>query len=223
AGVLIQPQWVLTVARCFFRSGDASIYEVVIGAIDLGEPGPNAVLRHIQRILLHPEYVSATATSNIALVELDTPVECSDYIQLGCVPDGSLAVPELRTCYIAGWRATPASGQCWGLSPAGGSGGIWGSGCSGSSGGSGGPHPVSPVPPRCGCDPGAAPDPSLPAQGDIGGPLVCKDNDGDYFWLVGLASWCRGCSGKKRPGLFTSTQHFHGWIQAQLGSTPAQE
>ncbi|NXD44039.1 ACRO protein, partial [Copsychus sechellarum] len=191
AGVLVQPQWVLTVARCFFRSGDVSIYEVVIGATDLGEPGPSAVLRHIRRILLHQDYVAATAMNNIALLELERPVECSDYIQLGCVPDGSLAVPELKTCYMAGWRAAPASETA--------------------------------VPPGCGCDPAAAPDPSLPAQGDIGGPLVCKDNDGDYFWLVGLASWCRGCTGKKRPGLFTSTQHFHEWIQAQLGLVPAQK
>ncbi|NXB50621.1 ACRO protein, partial [Leucopsar rothschildi] len=59
-------------------------------------------------------------------------------------------------------------------------------------------------------------------QGDIGGPLVCKDIIGDYFWLVGLASWGRGCSGRKRPGVFTSTQHFHGWIQAQLGLASAK-
>lgn len=40
---------------------------------------------------------------DMALVELDQPVECSDYIQLGCVPDASLRVSELKSCYIAGW------------------------------------------------------------------------------------------------------------------------
>ncbi|XP_014746256.1 PREDICTED: acrosin-like [Sturnus vulgaris] len=112
SGALIHPQWVLTVASCFVGAGDISRWEVVIGATDLAEPGPEAELRHIQTLLLNQNYNPATATNNIALVELEQPVECSDYIQLGCVPDSSLAVPELKTCYMAGWRATPDSGQC---------------------------------------------------------------------------------------------------------------
>ncbi|KAI1239573.1 hypothetical protein IHE44_0012699 [Lamprotornis superbus] len=255
AGALIHPQWVLTVARCFFRSRDVSIYKVVIGATDLAEPGPKAAVRHVKRILVHHDYVATTARNDIALLELEQPVECSDYIQLGCVPNSSLAVPELKTCYMAGWRATPGSGtqtrphetprastgtpnmawfppspcpstaaahspslsQCPSVSvpfPT----RVFLSQC---------PHvpkshPAPPVPLRCGCDPGVAPDPSLVAQGDLGAPLVCKASVGDYFWLVGLASWGRGCSGPKRPGVFTSTRHFHGWIQAQLGLASAK-
>ncbi|NWY65154.1 ACRO protein, partial [Erithacus rubecula] len=58
-------------------------------------------------------------------------------------------------------------------------------------------------------------------QGDVGAPLVCKDNDGDYFWLVGLSSWGEGCTRARRPGVFTSTQHFHAWIRAHTGPNPA--
>uniref|UniRef100_A0A8U7MAS9 Uncharacterized protein n=1 Tax=Corvus moneduloides TaxID=1196302 RepID=A0A8U7MAS9_CORMO len=90
-------------------SRDISRWEVVIGATDLTQPGPEVELRHIRRLLVHQHYVATAARNNIALLELAQPVECSDYIQLACVPDSSLAVPELKTCYIAGWRAAPGS------------------------------------------------------------------------------------------------------------------
>ncbi|NXH33850.1 ACRO protein, partial [Myiagra hebetior] len=217
AGALIHPQWVLTVAQCFIGAGDMSRWKVLIGATDLTQPGPEAERRRIERVLMHQDYDDDSERNNVALLELAQPVECSDYIQLACVPDSSLAVPELKTCYIAGWRATPDSAL---------------------------PGPVL-LPARrlqlqsrafpgessqeCGSGRGwggkgmaAAPDPSLLAQGDSGGPLVCKDNVGDYFWLVGLASWGRGCAGDRRTGIFTSTQHFHTWIQVQMGLLPPE-
>ncbi|TRZ06937.1 hypothetical protein HGM15179_020168 [Zosterops borbonicus] len=130
----------------------------------------------------------------------------------------SLEVSELKTCYMAGWRASPESApgprlllqeakvrlidvQLCNSS-------RW-------YGGAVHPQDLCAGYPRGGID---------TCQGDIGGPLICKDHVGDYFWLVGLASWGKGCTGEKRPGVFTSTQHFRGWIQVQLGlvsSNPA--
>ncbi|NXR56364.1 ACRO protein, partial [Hippolais icterina] len=106
AGALISPQWVITVAQCFPMAGDISRWEVVMGATDLARPGPGSKRVHIERVLKHQEYDDDSKDNNIALVELEEPVECSDYIQLGCVADSSVEVTELRTCYIAGWRAT---------------------------------------------------------------------------------------------------------------------
>uniref|UniRef100_A0A8C3ND56 Acrosin n=1 Tax=Geospiza parvula TaxID=87175 RepID=A0A8C3ND56_GEOPR len=191
---------------------DISRWEVVIGATDLTQPGPEAQLRHIKTLLVHQHYEPRTARNNIALLELDQPVECSDYIQLGCVPDSSLAVSELKTCYIAGWRNTPDSGQC---PPGAGPRLVLQEAkvrlidvqlCNSSRWYGGAVHPQDLCAgyQRGGID---------TCQGDSGGPLVCKDNTGDYFWLVGLTSWGKGCAGAKRPGVFTSTQQFHTWIQ----------
>ncbi|NXQ58972.1 ACRO protein, partial [Anthoscopus minutus] len=195
---------------------DISRWEVVIGATDLSQPGPEAERRHIERLLMHQDYDADSEWNNIALLELEQPVECSDYIQLGCVPDSSLAVAQLKTCFMAGWRASPGSGVTPGT--------VLQEAkvrlidvqlCNSSRWYGGALHPQDLCAgyPRGGID---------TCQGDIGGPLVCKDPVGDYFWLVGLASWGRGCAGDKRPGVFTSTQHFHTWIHAQMGMLPPQ-
>ncbi|XP_059327717.1 acrosin-like [Ammospiza nelsoni] len=215
SGALISPQWVLTVAQCFFRSGDISIYKVVMGTTDVAQPGPEAAVRRVQRLVKHQHYVAATAMNNIALLELDQPVECSDYIQLGCVPDSSLAVADLKTCYIAGWRATRDSAPNPRLVLQEAKVRLMDVQLCNSSrwyGGAVHPQDLCAGYPRGGID---------TCQGDIGGPLVCKDHVGDYFWLVGLASWGKGCVGEKRPGVFTSTQHFREWIQVQMGTVPS--
>ncbi|KFO54946.1 Acrosin, partial [Corvus brachyrhynchos] len=103
AGALIGHRWVLTAAHCVIGAGSVLEWKVVIGATDLTQPGPEAKRRRIKRVLMHQDYDDDSKRNNIALLELAQPVECSDYIQLACVPDSSLAVPELKTCYIAGW------------------------------------------------------------------------------------------------------------------------
>ncbi|NWZ01345.1 ACRO protein, partial [Loxia curvirostra] len=216
AGALISHRWVLTAASCFMGAGNVLDWKVVVGATDLAQPGPAAEVFQIKRLLKHHGYDPVTALNNIALLELDQPVECSDYIQLGCVPDSSLAVSELKTCYIAGWRNTPDSAPSPRL--------VLQEAkvrlidvqlCNSSRWYGGAVHPQDLCAgyPRGGID---------TCQGDIGGPLVCKDNIAENFWLVGLASWGRGCARARRPGIFTSTQHFHSWIRAHAGPSPTE-
>ncbi|NXA63349.1 ACRO protein, partial [Mohoua ochrocephala] len=95
-GTLITPAWVLTAARCFLRARNVSTWRVVLGASDLSDPGPEAQVRQVRRLREHREL-------DVALLELEQPVECSDYVQLGCVAEGGLRPDELSACYVGGW------------------------------------------------------------------------------------------------------------------------
>ncbi|NWV53852.1 ACRO protein, partial [Daphoenositta chrysoptera] len=95
-GTLIDPGWVLTAARCFHRARNVSTWRVVLGASDLSDPGPEAQVRQGRRLRGHREL-------DVALLQLERPVECSDYVQLGCVAKGQLRPDELTGCYVAGW------------------------------------------------------------------------------------------------------------------------
>ncbi|XP_053114348.1 acrosin-like [Hemicordylus capensis] len=209
-GSLITTRWILTAAHCFNETSPLTSWQLMFGATELSRPGPDAQVRSPKRMVKHENYQSHQEINDIALIELDTPVQCNNYIQPACLPGSSVDVSALTDCFVAGWGYTreqsvapsdilkeakvdliptdTCNSSSW----------YYGSIrtnnlCAGFEGG--------------GID---------TCQGDAGGPLMCRRDESKLFWVIGVTSWGTGCARARKPGVYTSTQNFYEWIRGHV-------
>uniref|UniRef100_A0A8C6YD61 Acrosin n=1 Tax=Naja naja TaxID=35670 RepID=A0A8C6YD61_NAJNA len=181
---------------------DLPHWRAVIGAWKLSSLGSEVHVRYIKRIVIHEDYQRSTETSDIALMELDQPVKCSDYIQPACLPDMTVTVSLLNHCYISGWGILGKAGEKpssvvnrFSVAQCNSSG--WYNGAIEE-------HTLC-----AGYEEGGADI----CQGDSGGPLMCQEDGSQPFWIIGLTSWGQGCGKVHKPGVYTDTQYFYPWIK----------
>ncbi|NXK69438.1 ACRO protein, partial [Sylvietta virens] len=169
-----------------------------------------AVVRNVKQVVIHQYYSRDDYRYDVALLQLDQPVQCSPYIQLACVAVPTLRISEFTNCWIAGWGATTARSQDSSDRLQEASVQLIDPKLCNSTGWYGGRiHPYN----LCAGYPQGTID---TCQGDSGGPLMCQDNNADYWWVIGITSWGRGCARAKRPGVYISTQRFYDWIDHNM-------
>ncbi|XP_060100509.1 acrosin-like [Heteronotia binoei] len=209
-GSLISSRWVVTAAHCFIQRQFLEHWKLVIGATQLSQPGPDVQERTIKNLVEHELYQHRRSLNDIALMELSAPVNCTDYIQPACLPDEEVDLSELSHCFVSGWGVTDVSKPSQtadimqeakvNLIPL--------KVCNSSGWYSGRIHYNN----LCaGYEQGGIDS----CQGDSGGPLTCRESRSERFWVVGATSWGSGCAKVRKPGVYTSTQHFLDWIKGK--------
>ncbi|XP_051824391.1 serine protease 27-like [Antechinus flavipes] len=211
-GSLISTTWVLTAAHCMKSLLPPSDYSLVLGSMSSYPNNDDGVqIRTVVQIVQHPSY-EKYGYGDIALVQMDSPVNFNNLILPICLPDTAKQIFDGNLCWVTGWGHI---GENQNLPP---------------------PFILQelevPLISHQVCDmyyhKGSTVSPSVPivlsdmicagfpngqkdsCQGDSGGPLVC--NISGVWFQAGVVSWGEGCARPNRPGVYTNVNVYKNWI-----------
>lgn len=211
-GVLISDRHVLTAAHC--QPGFLGSLLVVLGEFDLtGHSEPNTPTeKNVKRVVVHRDYVERTFENDLAILELDSPVEFKPYIVPICLPSTSDGDFVGKKAEVTGWGKLSHNGPTPGVL-----------------------HEVD-VPiisnPECHdmfkkaghekrildsfvCA-GYSEGKKDSCEGDSGGPLMLERDDGRWS-LVGTVSHGIRCAYPNMPGVYMRMTYYRPWIERVTG------
>lgn len=210
---LISPSWMVSAAHCFlndkgFRYSDHTMWTAFLGLHDQSQRSASGVQeRKLKRIISHPFFNDFTYDYDIAVLELEQPVEYSSTVRPICLPAASHSFPAGKAIWVTGWGHTYDGGTVVLILQKGEIRVINQTTC----------EKLLPqqITPRMMCV-GYLSGGVDACQGDSGGPLSSMEADGRMF-QAGVVSWGDGCAQRDKPGVYTRLPVLRDWIKEQTG------
>ncbi|XP_065138090.1 trypsin-like isoform X2 [Paramisgurnus dabryanus] len=207
---LINNDWILSAAHCFVGS-QQSDFGIYLGRQSQQGPNPQEIYRTVIQLIRHPNYNLNTQDNDIALLQLSSPVNFTEYILPVCLAAAGSEFDQGLSSWVTGWGDT--------------------------SGNSNFPDILQeveiPIVSSYNCNfsyDGNITDNMLCAgllnvggkdscQGDSGGPLVVRQ---ESRWIqAGVVSFGLGCGDPSFPGVYTRVSQYQGWIASVIrGDVP---
>ncbi|XP_058795963.1 serine protease filzig [Phymastichus coffea] len=210
-GVLITDKYVITAAHC--QPGFLASLVAVFGEFDIsGElESRRSVSRNVRRVIAHSGYDPATFENDLALLELESPIQFDQHIVPICMPDDNADYTN-RMATVTGWGRLKYNG--------------------------GVPSVLQevkvPIMENSVCQEmfltenhqkiilesfmcaGYANGQKDSCEGDSGGPLTLQRPDGRWI-LVGTVSHGIKCAAPYLPGVYMRTTYFKPWLHSITG------
>ncbi|KAH8401787.1 hypothetical protein KR009_007846 [Drosophila setifemur] len=207
-GVLITSRYVITAAHC--QPGFLASLVAVMGEFDISGDleSKRSVTKNVKRVIVHRQYDPATFENDLALLELDTPVQFDTHIVPICMPN-DVADFTGRMATVTGWGRLKYGG--------------------------GVPSVLQevqvPIIENSVCQEmfhtaghnkkiltsflcaGYANGQKDSCEGDSGGPLVLQRPDGRYE-LAGTVSHGIKCAAPYLPGVYMRTTFYKPWLRS---------
>ncbi|XP_012790876.2 transmembrane protease serine 11B-like protein [Sorex araneus] len=202
---LISERYLVTAAHCFKGTNNPKNYTVSFGT----RVSPPYMLHHVQRIIVHENYILGQHRNDIAIIMLTEKVSFKNDVHRICLPEATQIFPPGEGVVVTGWGALSYEGEY--------------------------PVLLQKAPVKiidtaiCNAEEaygGMVEDEMLCAgyiegnidacHGDSGGPLV-HPNSRNIWYLVGIVSWGVECGKVNKPGVYVRVTSYRSWIASKTG------
>ncbi|XP_063078038.1 polyserase-2-like isoform X2 [Engraulis encrasicolus] len=210
-GSLINKEWVLSAAHCFF-SDDPSGWNISLGRQSLHGSNPHEVTRTVAEVILHPGYDPSSNDNDMALLRLSNPVTFNNYIRPVCLAASGSIFHQGSDNWVTGWGAIsegeslPYPGELQEVEvPV-----VENEEC-------GDLLAFNQITQNMICA-GYLEGGKDSCQGDSGGPMVYRQ---DTLWVQsGVVSFGYGCARPNLPGVYSRVSSYEDWIRYHIRSDP---